>query len=120
MTLKEFFFGWAEGLMNLLRPFIKLFSCQAVTLFTFFFTIIKFSARALNDLFQIATQAPAVYEGVTVAINGQTLSGTGLFLVTINTFFPLDLVLTYFALMVELWIFWNGYRLVKSWIPTLS
>ena len=42
------------------------------------------------------------------------------FFVTANTFIPLDLAFGYMLFLFELWILATVYRLVKSYIPTLS
>jgi hypothetical protein len=81
---------------------------------------VKFTLYAIGVIWQELIPAlGAIYEEVGNAVNGQP-SPVSTFLVTVNTFFPLDLLVVYLSLLIQLWAFWNVYRLVKSWIPTLS
>jgi hypothetical protein len=54
------------------------------------------------------------------AIAGGSLDGFALFATVINTFIPADLLIAYFSLLLQFWIFTLVYRAIKSWIPTLS
>jgi hypothetical protein len=42
------------------------------------------------------------------------------YLTMVNTFFPLDMAITLALTLVALWVACTTYRLIKSWLPTVS
>lgn len=114
--LGEFF----QGLIYPIRLFLKWCNWMGMVVFGFIWTIVKFTFAGLSALYTHIQGMASLYNETGSVISGQTPSAFSTIFTTVNTFVPLDLVLVYFSLLIQLWLFWNVYRLVKSWLPTLS
>lgn len=110
-----------EGLIAPIRIFFNWVKWTGVVIVGFFSVLLKFAWEGVQILFNQMIGLPDLVSSTQSAIaSGGQLTGFPLFIVTINTFFPLDLCVAYISLLIQLWIFWIIYRFVKSWIPTLS
>jgi len=110
-----------NGLIAPIRVFFKWVTWVGVVIVGFFTALVKYTFDGLQILFDMMAGLPTITSNVQDAISsGDSLTGFSLFIVTINTFFPLDLVVAYISLILQLWVFVHVYRFVKSWIPTMS
>ncbi|HEY3899619.1 MAG TPA: hypothetical protein VGM54_13445 [Chthoniobacter sp.] len=55
-----------------------------------------------------------------VAPSGSVTVPPSQYLSMVNTFFPLDMAITIAVSLVALWAACTSYRLIKSWLPTVS
>jgi len=115
--LSDFF----SGLIHPLRILVKWFSWVSVTIVGFVYFLIKYTFDGVQLLFDQIQLAPdLIAAGQSAVSSGGALSGFPLFATVINTFIPADLMLAYFSLILQFWIWMLVYRAIKSWIPTLS
>lgn len=110
-----------NGFMEPMRLFLKWCNWMGVVLFSFFYTLVKVVMYSCRVIFDHITATQSLYASAGSAISGNTAtSAFSDWFVAINTFIPLDLILVYVSIIFQLWLFWNTYRLAKSWIPTLA
>jgi len=115
-----FFSDFFAGLMAPIKLFLKWCNWMGFVVFGSIYTIVKFTWDGLALLYDHILGMGALYAETGQVLNGHAMTATATFLTTVNTFFPLDLVIAMFSILIQLWIFWNIYRLIRSWIPTLS
>ena len=120
MTINQFLSDFVAGFLTPVRLFFQWCNWMGFVVFTFIYTIVKLTYYALHAIFLQLSQMGTLYQKVSDTLHGGPPSGLVNFFVIINTFFPLDLVLVYLSLLIQLWMFWNIYRFAKSWIPTLT
>jgi hypothetical protein len=74
-----------------------------------------------NDTIEALNGVAALVSGRTIDAYNQSAPGTISQILTVcNTFTPLDEFCQYFGAYMTLVIAWGTYKLIKSWIPTLS
>lgn len=121
---KEWFqyilWGIWNGIANPIKWFLRWCNWMGVVVFGFIWSVVKFTWYGLSVLYDHILGIGALYGGASSAMSGQNTSPFVDVLVAVNTFVPIDLLFAYLSLLLQMWIFWNIYRLVKSWIPTLA
>jgi hypothetical protein len=119
--MKWLAWGIWNGLAAPIGAFLRWCNWMGFVIFGFFWTVIKFTWQGLTMLYAHIGAAGEMYGDVSSAIAGNN-SGGGFstILCAANTFIPIDLFFAYMGLALQMWIFWNLYRLVKSWIPTVA
>jgi len=119
-TIGDFFSELVAFIAEGFRLFISWWRWIYTVLIGFIYAIIKFSCWGIQKLLDLIVQVPALVSDVQTAVDGGSVSGFSLFIVTMNTFFPLDLLMAFFSILFQLWIFGLVYRFIKSLVPGLS
>lgn len=120
-TLSTFLGDFFQGLLAPLKFILKWGTWIGTVIGGAIFFIIKFTFLGINAIYTQILGIGSLYTTAGSAVSsGSGLSDYADAFLIVNTFFPLDMVLAMFSVVIQLWIFWIVYRAIKSWIPALS